>query len=256
MIPKKIFQTYKVPFNELSDNAMQLIIGWKTNNPDYEYYYYSDEDVEKFILKYFDADWHKRFLSLEYPVMKADVFRMLVVYIYGGFYVDLDMVSLTPLNYINKETTKASFGVHNYALLTHPFFGFSEKHPMLKFLIDSLAKSIDNNKIESFIDPDHIVHQKHYLKDMHNRDILAVRYVMDVTGPCWWAESIADYLGLDTKNLFDLVDDGIPLNVKKKMQDEGIEVFNEELEPRMYDNLLGSQNNFYGEGYQSWYGRY
>ena len=256
MIPKKIFQTYKVPFNELSDNAMSLILEWKRKNPDYTYYYYSDADIEKFILKHFGTEWHERFLSLEYPVMKADVFRILVLYIYGGFYSDLDMVNLTPLDHINKDSTKAVFGVHNYALLTHPFFGFSAKHPLLKFLIESLAKSIDNNFIDTFNDPEYMVHQRHYFNDMHNRDILAVRYIMDVTGPLWWSETIANYVGLDTKNLFDLAEDNMPLAVKKKMKSEGIEAFREDSEPRIYHNLFGSENNFYGNGYQSWYGRY
>ena len=246
-----------MPFNELSENALRLVLGWKRNNKDYTYYYYSDSDVEKFIIKYFGEEWHDRFMGLKYPVMKADVFRILAIYIHGGFYSDLDMVSLNPIDTINKKDTMAVFGVHNYALLTHPFFGFSAKHPMMKFLVDSLAETLDNNPISDFNDPDHMVHQKHYMKDMHNRDILAVRYVMDVTGPLWWAEAILKYIGVEIgTSLFDLASGNIPLAAKKKMLDEGIQVFVETDEPRIYDNLLGSQNNFYGDGYHSWYGKY
>jgi hypothetical protein len=257
MIPKKIFQTYKVPFNDLSDNAKKLIQGWKRNNPSYEYHYYSDQDIEDFIIQYFDNQWYERYMSLKYPVMKADVFRVLAIYIYGGFYVDLDMKSTRPIRLLNTKDTFACIGLHNYALFFHPFFGFAAKHPMMEYLVHSLAKSIDNNKIEDFYNENHMVHQKHYMKDMHNRDNLAVRYVMDVTGPLWWSEAILNYLGLSgTQNIFKIKHNKIPVDVKKKIKNDGIKIFIDSPESSVYVNLFGSENNFYGNGYKSWYGVY
>jgi hypothetical protein len=265
MIPKKIFQTYKVPFDELSDNAKLLIQGWKDNNPDYEYNYYSDQDIDNFIIQNFDNKWHKRYTSLEYPVMKADVFRILAIYTYGGFYADLDLKSTRSINYLNKKNISACIGIHNYALFFHPFFGFSPKHPMMEYLVNSLANSIDQNKLINFNDTNHIVHQKHYISSMHNRDNLAVRYVMDVTGPLWWSGSILKYLGLkEAQNLYDIHIKKIPTATKNIIKQNKIFIYRDRLEKStnghsqevVYFNLLGSSNNFYGDGYESWYGAY
>lgn len=263
MIPKKIFQTYKVEFDQLSGNAKHLIQEWKDNNPDYEYFYYSDKEIEGFILTEYGNEWHSRYMSLPYPVMKADVFRILAIYIYGGFYCDLDMKSLKPIDTINRSGINGLIGIHSPGLLFHPFFGFSAKHPMMEYLVNSLEKSIDNNKLEYFYNPNYIVHQKHYINDMHNRDNLAVRYVMDVTGPLWWSESIIKYLGAEnTQNLFDIYHRKIPQKAKEKIVEDKITIYLDQLEngrpPKyaIYFNLLGSENNFYGEGYESWYGKY
>lgn len=263
MIPKKIFQTYKVEYNELSDNAKNLIQEWKDNNPDYEYFYYSDKDVEDFVLNEYGEEWHKRYMSLPYPVMKADVFRILVIYKYGGFYSDLDMKSLKPIDTLNRGRVQGLIGVLNYALLFHPFFGFSEKHPLMEYLVESLAQSIDNNKIEYFNDINYIVHQKQHINTIENRENFIVRYVQDVTGPFWWSESIMKYLKIEnTKNLFDLYNRRISQEAKEELVKNKITIYLESFEKggspsyAIYKNLLGSENNFYGDGYKSWYGKY
>lgn len=263
MIPKKIFQTYKVPFDDLSNNAKLLIQEWKDNNPDYEYFYYSDKDIEDFILREYGSEWYSRYLSLPYPVMRADVFRILVIYIYGGFYSDLDMKSINPIDTLNAENTRGLIGVHTSCLLFHPFFGFSSKHPMMKYLVNSLAESIDNNKPEDFNDIGHMVHQRHCFKEMHTRDNFIIRYIMDVTGPLWWSEAILKYLEIEeTINLFDLYNGKISKKSSNKILQDNITIYLDQTEDdtipenAIYKNLFGSANNFYGEGYSSWYGKY
>lgn len=263
MIPKQIFQTYKVPFDELSDNAKYLINEWKNNNPDYEHIYYSDKDIEDFILKEYGNEWHERYLSLKYPVMKADVFRILVVYMYGGFYADLDLKSIRSINILNGEETNGVIGIHDYGLLFHPFFGFSKQHPLMEYLLKSLAFSIDNNKIEYFNDPEYMVHQKHYMKNMHNRDKHIVRYIMDVTGPLWWSETVIKYFEEESvDNLFNIYYGNVSNKLKHKIKQDGIIFYPDQLEnraqikKRIYINLDGSSNNFYGNGYNSWFGSY
>jgi hypothetical protein len=257
MIPKKIFQTYKVTFDELSDSAKKLIQGWKENNPDYEYHYYSDKDIEDFIIEHYDEAWYQRYLSLEYPVMKADVFRILVVYVYGGFYTDLDMESKKPIDLINKKNTLACVGAHSNGLFFHPFFGFAAKHPMMKYLVESLAKSIDNNNLKDFNNSEHMVHQKYYKPYMHNRDNLIVRYVMDVCGPLWWSEEILKFLELHTvEDILEVYRGEVSNQAKEIMKKNGIEIFLDDPNTTVYLNLLGSLNNFYGKSYESWYGAY
>jgi hypothetical protein len=234
-----------------------LIEGWKKNNPDYEYHYYSDKDVENFIIEHYGTEWHQRFLSAEYPVMKADIFRILVIYKYGGFYIDLDMKSLKPIDVINKENTLACIGAHLPGIFLHPFFGFTAKHPIMEHLLESLAKSIDNNKLKDFEDPEYIVHQKHFKDNLGLRDRLVVRYVMDVSGPLWWSEEIIKFLKLDaSKDILEVYAGNVSDESKEIMSKNGVEVFLDDPETSVYFNFYGGTNNFYGNGYESWHGSY
>ena len=86
---------------------------------------------------------------------------------------------------------------------------------------------------------------------------------MDVTGPLWWSESIIKYLGAENiNNLFDIYKRKTSEEIKNKITSNKIVFYLDQLEKggtpnySIYFNLLGSENNFYGDGYQSWYGRY
>ena len=87
-IPKIIIQTWKN--NEIPDNCKHLIENVKKNNPDYEYKFFTDDDIEIFLKTYY-ADYYKTYKSLPKKIQKIDFFRYIAVYHYGGFYMDLDM---------------------------------------------------------------------------------------------------------------------------------------------------------------------
>jgi mannosyltransferase OCH1-like enzyme len=88
MIPKKIMQTWK---------TTQIPDDWKTSPlsiqkflPHWEYVLMTDEDNIEFVKKYFPnlLFW---FISLKFPIQRADVIRYMWLYINGGVYMDLDI---------------------------------------------------------------------------------------------------------------------------------------------------------------------
>jgi mannosyltransferase OCH1-like enzyme len=93
-IPKIIWQTMKtgnVP--ALMKNYADT---WINLNPEYEYRFYDDRDVFDFIQNNF-IDFLEGYKKIKYGASKADLWRYLVIYKYGGVYADMDCRCIRPL---------------------------------------------------------------------------------------------------------------------------------------------------------------
>src|ERR1700676_3931246 len=88
-IPKRIIQTGKSIHQPLLARA--VIANLKLLNPDYEYVFFDDEGVKRFIEQEF-PQYGKVFHSFQFRIQRYDFFRYLAVYRYGGFYFDLDVM--------------------------------------------------------------------------------------------------------------------------------------------------------------------
>ena len=99
MIPKKIFQTWKTP------TAFQYLKNsWIENNPDFEYHFSSDEDCRDF-LRSFDKEVFETYEMIIPGAFKADLWRFSILYVFGGFYCDIDTFCLSSIkNFVNEKT--------------------------------------------------------------------------------------------------------------------------------------------------------
>ena len=104
IFPKNIFQTHKnieyIKSNNSLNNATE---SWK-NHDNFNYHFYNDEQCSKF-MKQIENKFpgiNKQYNRLPLKVMKADLWRYCVIYIYGGIYADTDTVLVdNPLMFIN-----------------------------------------------------------------------------------------------------------------------------------------------------------
>ncbi|WP_170605162.1 glycosyltransferase family 32 protein [Ruegeria arenilitoris] len=100
-IPKIIHQTYfKRPDapdfpEELKANVQNL----EEQNPDWEYRFYDDTEIEKYIQKYFPEllEYYQK-IDHRYGAARADFFRYLVMYREGGAYLDIKSSASEPLS--------------------------------------------------------------------------------------------------------------------------------------------------------------
>ncbi|EGD83466.1 hypothetical protein PTSG_04074 [Salpingoeca rosetta] len=89
-IPRRIIQTWKTHrprgrFNKFLHKMQRL-------NPDFEYMLFDDQEVNDFVATHFPRlkfMWDH--LIGPFRVQRYDLFRMLAVYHYGGFYLDMDV---------------------------------------------------------------------------------------------------------------------------------------------------------------------
>jgi len=128
----------------------------KDMHPEWEFLFFSDGDSRNFVVREFPEflalyDWYPR------PVLKADLFRLLVVYRLGGFYLDTDFMltkSLDPLCVHDAVFAwEHELDVHSFDIrypawmktreerwtLANYAFGAKPGHPFLRAILDELV---------------------------------------------------------------------------------------------------------------------
>lgn len=157
MIPKIIWQTYKTSkFDNLPQNALLKSITWKNLNPDFEHKYFNDDDIYNFVKEEYGQEMLDLMNSFKVPVMKADLWRYLVIYKYGGVYADIDTECKKPLNEWFDLDKNMIVAPENGLHYVQYFFAAEAKSPVIKSVIDILVKRC--SKIN--YDMPHFVH--HY----------------------------------------------------------------------------------------------
>ena len=149
MIPRIIHQTYS------TDNVPFLCQGYvkklKAFHPKWEYYFYDDKACQEIIKKEIPG-LLSLYKQLSLPVQRSDLFRLIIVYLKGGFYLDIDIDICKPLDDLLKF--QAVFSIERilrteeFCLLDHKDneitsryqianyqFAASPYHPFLKFLL-------------------------------------------------------------------------------------------------------------------------
>lgn len=95
-IPKIIHQTWKT--KRLPPMFQKSQKSWKSMNPDWKYRFYSDRECMAFVQKHF-PQYMSLYQALCSGVQRSDLFRYLVMYHYGGIYVDMDTTCLQPIDH-------------------------------------------------------------------------------------------------------------------------------------------------------------
>ncbi|MES2831337.1 MAG: glycosyltransferase [Pseudomonadota bacterium] len=194
-VPKIIHQTYfseSVP-EEIQANIARL----KTVNPGWDYRFYTDSDILRFIEENYDARVLAYFnrINPAYGAAKADLFRYLVVYRCGGAYLDIKSSTTVALDDVlaaddryllsywkNKPGEKfEGFGMHpELDTATGEFQQWhviaAPGHPFLKAVIETVFANIDR-----------------YLPSLHG---VGQHGVVRVTGPVAYTLAILPLLAL------------------------------------------------------------
>lgn len=150
-IPKIIHQTFSTSIipHQLQKYQFQL----RSFHPDWEYRFYDDAQCDQIICDYL-PDFLETYRGYKYAIQKADFFRIAVVYLFGGFYADLDIKILKPLDPL--ETYSCIFPLESNKTLTigNYMFGSEAKHPFLQEVLNQLNK---NCSINIFSDNDVLI---------------------------------------------------------------------------------------------------
>ena len=150
MIEKNIFQSWYT--KDLHPDIQAKIDTFKKLNPDYNYYLYDDNEIDNFVNKYFPGEIADNYNKLNIIVAKVDFWRYLVLYKYGGVYLDMDSTINLSLNKLLQNNDKALITYENnshfyvqWALI------YSKGHPILKRTIELICNNIKNNSFPNNI---------------------------------------------------------------------------------------------------------
>ena len=151
-IEKNIFQTWRT--KDIPDEFKYITEYLKLQNPEYNYYLYDDDDIDNFIKTYYPKYWTSyKMLAPEYGAARADFFRYMVIYHYGGVYLDIKSGASVPLRKIIKRNDEFvssgwSFPFHpekhiNWSIIA------KKNHPLLRYVLDDIHNAIQNYDVDS-----------------------------------------------------------------------------------------------------------
>ena len=92
--PNNIYKTGKPSIREIPNDIKESYYKIIRDNPTYSLFYFTDDDCKEFIKKNYDSIIYKCYLDLVPSAFRADYFRYLLLYHYGGVYMDF---SFTPI---------------------------------------------------------------------------------------------------------------------------------------------------------------
>jgi hypothetical protein len=148
MIPELIIQTGPP---ELPLLLRAAIVNVKLLHPEFEHRFYDDAMIDAFLAEHF-PEYKNDYLSFRFRIQRYDFFRYLVIYKFGGFYLDLDVFlarNLTPLltskcvfpfeelaeNVYFSKRFEMDWQIGNYA------FGAEPGHPFLAAVIENCLRA-------------------------------------------------------------------------------------------------------------------
>ena len=148
-IPRRIIQTAKS--RDLPLLARATTVNLRLLNPDFEYLFFDDTQVEEFIDGEF-PQYRPVIDSFPVRIQRYDLFRYLAIFRLGGFYFDTDVLLASPLknlleygcvfpfehlgiNRFLSEEYGMDWEVGNYA------FGAAAGHPFLKAIINNCVRA-------------------------------------------------------------------------------------------------------------------
>jgi hypothetical protein len=151
-IPKRIIQTGKS--HDLSMREQAAVSTIRLHNPDFEYLFFDDAQVERFIEREC-PEYLMTYHSFPVRIQRYDFFRYLAVFKHGGFYFDLDVFLVRGLSdllafgcvFPFEGLTFSRFLRHHHHMdwqLGNYAFGAASGHPFLKAVIDNCVKAQEN----------------------------------------------------------------------------------------------------------------
>jgi mannosyltransferase OCH1-like enzyme len=152
VIPFNIFQTWHTKDlpPDMAENVKQL----KENNPEFEHYLFDDNDCREFIKQNFKRDVLYAFDALIPGAYKADLWRLCVLYIYGGIYMDIKLKCfdkfklkyLTMNEHLVKEpiTLYSLFNLHYSYSIYNAFMVCKPGNNLLVKCINEIVKNVQN----------------------------------------------------------------------------------------------------------------
>ena len=151
-IPKTIYMCHK----SIQD-IQKYSLNWKRLNPDYEIKLFDDTLCKQFLHKEYGKLYVDIFDYIKDGPIKADFWRLCILYKYGGFYIDADIEPLVPLkDFIDNDdyfvtciSDNFTQKINEWRFNPH-FIGCHKNNYHIKEAIDKYIKMYKNNKKYSY----------------------------------------------------------------------------------------------------------
>lgn len=138
MIPKIINQTWKTL--DVPKQWEKAVESCENKHKDYKHIIWSHEMMEKFVKKEY-PDFYDIYMSYTHDIQRCDTFRYLVLYKYGGIYLDMDIFCKKKLDsLLGYDLVLAE----SKSKKNNSFYMVTPNHPFIKFCIDNLPLYVNS----------------------------------------------------------------------------------------------------------------
>ena len=150
MIPKRIYQTWKT--KDLPSGIKHVIRKMMELNPTYSHHLYDDADMDDFVNYNFPGDISDAYNQLNIGAARADLWRYLILYRYGGIYLDIDAAITKSLDTLIRPDDSAIItrepfeGLFNQWILI-----FKKGHPLLREIINQCVRNIQTRSSNNIL---------------------------------------------------------------------------------------------------------
>jgi mannosyltransferase OCH1-like enzyme len=143
MIPKIIHQIW-IGNKELPDEEKEWINSWKANNKEFEHVLWTNNNIIKLPEAY-----ELIIKSLENKMaLISDIYRYYILFLYGGFYVDTDIINYRSINGLSHYRYVFLRPHKNANHFTNAFFGISKNNKLLINCLNNI-KPLNKNQIKN-----------------------------------------------------------------------------------------------------------
>ena len=147
MIPHTIFQTWHTTM--FHPKVMKRRYINKGRMMDYEYRFFLDDEMDKFVTDHFDEEVVECYNKLRVRKARVDLWRYLVLYTHGGVYLDMDAGLNLPISYLVDEGDNdaiIAIDRKNPNVFAHWAIACKPAHPLLKEVVRLVVNNIKHNK--------------------------------------------------------------------------------------------------------------
>ena len=155
-IPQIIHQIYE-DLAGPPPSLVEISQSWKELNPDWKYRFWNKNDIETFLKTYY-PEFIPAYNAFSHNVQRWDAIRYLILYKFGGLYVDMDYEcteNITPILCntecaMGLEPEAHAVRIHVPYIVGNAFMATVPEHPYFKELIDAVF--YDNTKAGTYTD--------------------------------------------------------------------------------------------------------
>ncbi|MCL2716484.1 MAG: mannosyltransferase [Alphaproteobacteria bacterium] len=120
--------------------------------PTFEFRFCGDEECDRFIRENFSPEIHDCYSRLQIGAAKADLWRVLVLFVHGGVYMDIDAaLSWSPESFLSADQSELIIRTKD-GKLTNYFFASVPGNPFFRKIADRIVENIVAGTITSVYD--------------------------------------------------------------------------------------------------------
>lgn len=156
-IPKVLHQTWRTA--ELPTSFKAFRESWLNHHRGWQHQIYDDDRIHRIIRDRLPG-WMPTFEALPLPIMRADFFRYLIVFLDGGLYADIDTISYQPCDELLEgagcvlgtemrvsRSSRIAFGYTRPTQIANFIFAATPEHPFLGSIIESVARRATSSAV-------------------------------------------------------------------------------------------------------------